>query len=63
MNGKPQLGTKQAADFLGVTTKTLAVWRQKGYGPSFYQLPNKMIFYARSDIENWIERHRVETTA
>lgn len=45
----------QTAEFLAVTTETLANWRERGTGPRFVQLAGHAIRYRPSDIEKWLE--------
>lgn len=53
------LGTKEAANRIGVSVKTLALWRKRRYGPEFYKLGRNMVYYNKSDIESWLESCRV----
>lgn len=51
------LSPRQAADFLGVKTRTLKTWRWRGSGPSYVRLGNKngaRIMYRLSDLEDWV---------
>jgi predicted site-specific integrase-resolvase len=58
------LAAKQAAQMLGVSIWTLKDWRKpkKIYGPPFYR-QNGRVRYARSDIENWLDKIRVDPAA
>ncbi len=51
-----------AGAYAGVTPKTLAVMRCNGTGPAFTKL-GKRIFYAKADLDGWIQSRRVTSTA
>lgn len=63
VNERLELGTKEAADLIGVTVKTLAIWRKEGRGPAFFKLSGKLVYYNRSEINAWIGKCRVEPNA
>lgn len=44
--------------FLGVSEKTLAQWRSQRKGPSYHKIGGR-VRYFRSDIEAWINQHKV----
>lgn len=57
-NAKDYVNTKEAADMLGLSYKTLINWRSLGKGPRYYKLGNKRsssILYKRNDIKKYIE--------
>jgi hypothetical protein len=57
-----RLDTKNAAEYLGLSPKTLAMMRSAGSGPRF--LKQGRVFYFLDDLKAWIsERPRVRTTA
>jgi predicted DNA-binding transcriptional regulator AlpA len=41
----------ELADRWGITTRTLQLWRKKGFGPQFIRLGERSIFYRRADVE------------
>lgn len=47
-----------AADYLCVTTRTLATWRAQGHGPRFakigYGSTGGRVRYRREDLDAWI---------
>lgn len=50
------LNTEQAAQYLGVTPDTLAVWRcTKRYGIPFVKI-GRLVKYKLSDLDNFIQR-------
>lgn len=54
---------KAAADFLGVATGTLSVWRSTGrYNLPFIKVGRK-VRYRKSDLLAWLERRTRETGA
>ncbi len=44
-----------AAEFLGLTDRTLQARRQKGGGPRYYQLSSRCIRYRRCDLRDYAE--------
>ncbi|MEA3487054.1 MAG: helix-turn-helix domain-containing protein [Thermodesulfobacteriota bacterium] len=57
-----RLDTKNAALFLGLEEKTLAMKRSEGTGPRF--IKRGRIFYFKEDLEAWInECKRAKSTA
>lgn len=53
-----RLTTQEAAEYLGQKQQTLANWRSQGTGPGFYKVGSS-VQYRVSDLEDWIEAHRV----
>lgn len=57
-----RLDTKNAAQYLGLSLKTLAMMRSAGTGPRFVK--RGRIFYFIDDLKAWMaEQPRVRTTA
>lgn len=57
-----RLNTANAARYLGLSTKTLAMMRSAGTGPRFVK--RGRIFYFLDDLKAWIDsRPRVTSTA
>lgn len=54
------LKPKEAADILRTTTGSLANLRCDGMGPPYLKF-QKRIFYDVSELEAWINQHRVKT--
>lgn len=57
-----RLDTTNAAKYLGLSPKTLAIMRSNGTGPQF--LKRGRVFYFLDDLKEWMnERPRVRSTA
>lgn len=61
--GDPLIDEKQAAEYLGYTTRALQNWRLRGGGPRFVRVSARSIRYRISDIEAWIEARIVSSTS
>ena len=55
-----RLIAKDAADYLGVSPKTMAVWRCEGRGPRFVKFGR--IFYFQQDLDAWVAQHQRVTS-
>ena len=49
------LREEDAAEFLGVSVRTLQGWRFKGGGPKFIKMSHRAIRYRRKDLIEWVE--------
>lgn len=47
-----RLDTQNAADYLGLSVKTLAMMRCNGTGPEF--IKRGRVFYFKEDLDEWI---------
>jgi helix-turn-helix protein len=56
-----RLDTWNAALYLGLKTKTLAMMRTAGEGPKFVK--RGRIFYYKEDLDEWLRAGRVHSTA
>ncbi len=56
-----RLDAKNAASYIGLSEKTLAMMRCEGSGPKY--LKRGRIFYFREDLDTWIQSGRVSSTA
>ena len=56
-----RLDTENAAQFLGLSPKTLAGMRCKGTGPKF--IKRGRIFYFVDDLQSWIKEGEVRSTS
>jgi hypothetical protein len=56
-----RLDTKSAAAYLGLSTKTLAMYRCNGEGPKYVK--RGRIYYFRQDLDEWVDAGRVQSTA
>ena len=54
---------RQAAHFLGVTTRALQKWRATGTGPYFVRISSRCVRYRRRDLLNWAEARLKASTA
>ena len=57
-----RMDTRNAALYLGLSAKTLAMWRCQGTGPKF--IKRGKVFYYKDDLDHWLNaRGRVTSTA
>lgn len=56
------LRTKEAAEFLGLSPRTLEKHRTYGTGPLFRKLGGRVV-YAIDELESWAEKGRVASTS
>lgn len=56
------LNNDQTADLLGVSRRTLPVWRIQGRGPNFIKI-GKLVRYKREEIDAWIDANTHESTS
>ena len=50
------INEKAAADFLGLTDRTMQAWRQKGGGPRYVALSSRCLRYTR----RWLREHALQ---
>jgi hypothetical protein len=50
---------RPAADFFGVSVKTLQQWRQRKTGPRYYKVGNR-VKYDLNDLREYLNQHVVE---
>ena len=64
MNGDDSgfFDTRRAADYLGLSHRTLDGYRVSGDGPAFHRFGNR-VRYRRPDLDAWASRRRATTTA
>lgn len=55
-----RMDTQNAANYAGLSVKTLAMKRCNGTGPKFVK--RGRIFYFREDLDAWLQRGRVVST-
>jgi hypothetical protein len=58
MSNRPKLNNAEAADFLGVSPKTLPTWRCRHRGPKYSKLGSR-ILYDLDDLERFFESRLV----
>lgn len=56
-----RLDARNAALYIGIAEKTLAIWRSAGNGPPY--IKRGKIFYFKADLDKWIEEGRRTSTA
>lgn len=56
-----RMDPKNASTYCGLSVKTLAMKRCNGTGPKFVKLGR--VFYFREDLDAWLQRGRVVSTA
>ena len=56
------LDTREAAEYLSISTIFLSKMRVSGGGPKFYKL-GRAVRYSLRDLENWIKENRYSHTA
>ncbi len=60
----PMLSTKQAAEFLGISRRTLEKFRMTGGGPRYVAISGRCVRYDPADLEAWLDsKKRVNTHA
>jgi predicted site-specific integrase-resolvase len=57
-----RMDPENAARYLGVSPKTLTMWRCAGTGPPFVYVGGK-VFYFQRDLDEHIQKTRVTSTA
>ncbi len=56
------LDTREAAEFLKVSPRTLERMRQEGTSPKFRKC-GRRVLYAQSDLLDWLDSHAYSSTA
>ena len=54
---------KAAAEFLGLTDRTMQKLRQKGGGPRYSALSSRCLRYRRQDLRQWAEARMRSSTS
>lgn len=54
--------TKQAADLLGVSPRSLEKWRLIGCGPAYRKLAGRLVRYALADLDDFAGDRRISTS-
>ena len=55
------LNQNQAAEFLGVSGRTLEAWRVRGGGPRYCKI-GRAVRYQRGELVSFLEKHRTSST-
>ena len=56
------LTTDEASRYLGVRSQLLVQWRYERKGPAFHRLGSRLVRYDVSELNTWLEDHRVAPT-
>ena len=56
------LSTEEAAKYLGVSTRMLAVRRLKGNSPEYFALSRCCVKYSKKQLDDWLAKHVVSST-
>lgn len=56
----PMLTSAEAAEYLGLTRATLSQLRFQNAGPAYYKPTERIVFYKKSDLDEWFEASRRE---
>ncbi|MGC9964277.1 MAG: helix-turn-helix domain-containing protein [Syntrophobacteraceae bacterium] len=56
------LNTKEAAQFLRTSPRTLEKWRVTGAGPEFFKI-GRLAFYSPVTLRAWVEGNRRRSTS
>ena len=54
---------KEAADFLGVSERTLQIWRMEGRGSRFIKVASNKVRYSPMDLRVWLETRSAHKTS
>lgn len=56
INGKTMRSTKEAAEYIGVSSSTMRFWRHiaDGTGPKSFRVGKKLVYYAQEDLDEWL---------
>lgn len=54
--------TQEAADFLGVSPRSLEKWRLIGCGPAYRKLAGRLVRYALADLDHFAGDRRSSTS-
>ena len=53
------LSESEAADYLGISKKTLQRWRFDHKGPAYAKLNGKLIRYHQADLDEWVDQQTI----
>ena len=63
MGIKRILSTAPAAEYLNLKRSTLERYRVLGLGPRFVRVGVRKVGYDISDLDNWIDRRKAQSTS
>lgn len=50
------LRAKEAAAYLSLSRSTLAKWRCTGKGPLFHYLGERLVYYRKDELDDWLAK-------
>ena len=53
------LSESEAAEYLGISKKTLQRWRFDHKGPAYAKLNGKLIRYHQADLDEWMDQQTI----
>ncbi len=62
MEASQRMSTRVAADYVGLSARTLEKFRITGGGPLFLK-PNRRVVYDRDDLDSWLDGKRRRSTS
>lgn len=60
---REKLRAPAAAEYLGLSTSTLAKMRLRGDGPAYAKAGARVVLYDRADIDAWIDGRKRRSTS
>lgn len=63
MTTNKMLTAAQAAERVGLTTRTLCTYRKEGTGPSYVRYGTRTIKYPENELNEWIANRTVKAGA
>lgn len=61
MNDYQLLTEAQVAELIGLSQRALQSWRNKGIGPNFVKINNKVVRYRYGDLVAWVNQNTATT--
>jgi len=50
---RDRLRAKEAAEYMGVSSSTLAKWRMRNEGPPYHRCGPRIVYYLQEEIDAW----------
>lgn len=57
------MNPEQAANFLGISHRTLENWRLKGGGPAFVRMSHRCVRYRLEALLSWLDKREATSTS
>jgi hypothetical protein len=61
-SGHVFISPRELSSLIGVNPTTLATWRRRGVGPTWYRIEGHLIRYHRTEVLAWIRAQRTGDT-